>query len=161
VRFYEVLDRVDSSAPTAADSRIKSLADAFVNNFDEAMSDDFNTARAIAGLHELTTEINRTMDDNPAVTAEDQAALRSAVSLVAGVLGILEEDPKGFLEQIKRSGLGETGLSESEIEDLIAQRNAARKAKDFKRADEVRDMLKEKGIQLKDTPAGTIWEKIQ
>ncbi|HPV30435.1 MAG TPA: cysteine--tRNA ligase, partial [Desulfomonilia bacterium] len=64
-----------------------------------------------------------------------------------------------FLERIKRSGIDETGLSEQEIEDLIAQRNEARKAKDFKRADEIRDTLKSKGIQLKDTPGGTLWEK--
>ncbi|HNR52097.1 MAG TPA: cysteine--tRNA ligase, partial [Deltaproteobacteria bacterium] len=105
------------------------------------------------------TEVNRTLDSNPVIADEDRTALKAAVELVAEVLGILEEEPKRFLERIKRSGIDETGLSEQEIEDLIAQRNEARKAKDFKRADEIRDTLKSKGIQLKDTPGGTLWEK--
>ena len=159
VRFYEMLDRVWSASPAAGEPRLKPLADAFAKDFDEALSDDFNTARAIARLHELTTEVNRTLDSNPVVADEDRTALKAAVELVAEVLGILEEEPKRFLERIKRSGIDETGLSEQEIEDLIAQRNEARKAKDFKRADEIRDTLKSKGIQLKDTPGGTLWEK--
>jgi cysteinyl-tRNA synthetase len=82
------------------------------------------------------------------------------VALASEVLGFLEEEPREFLDRIKRSGLGETGLSENEIEDLIAERNAARKARDFGRADEIRDTLKARGIQLKDSPQGTSWERI-
>ncbi len=161
VRFYEMLHRVNTSAATAADARIKPLAEAFEQNFDEAMSDDFNTALAVAHIHELTTEINKALDENQAVSPQDKAALESVVSLVSDVLGILEENPGEFLDRVKRSGIDETGLTPPEIEALIAQRNAAREAKDFHRADEIRDTLKEKGIQLKDTPEGTLWEKLQ
>jgi cysteinyl-tRNA synthetase len=52
-----------------------------------------------------------------------------------------------------------TGLTEQEIIGFIDQRNLARKARDFKKSDEIRDLLKHKGIQLKDTPEGTVWEK--
>jgi cysteinyl-tRNA synthetase len=160
VRFYEMLDRVASATVPSATPRLVSLVQSFEKDFDEAMSDDFNTARAVARLHEFTTDVNRALDDSPGVSAEDKSAIKSAVSLVSEVLGILEEEPREFLDRIKRSGIGETGLSEKEIEDLIAERNAARKAKNFSRADEIRDMLKSRGIQLKDTPGGTTWEKI-
>lgn len=160
VRFYEMLDRVAGTTASSASPRLAPLAKSFEKDFDEAMSDDFNTARAVARLHELTTEVNRALDENPAVSAEDHAAMRSAVALASEVLGFLEEEPREFLDRIKRSGLGETGLSENEIEDLIAERNAARKARDFGRADEIRDTLKARGIQLKDSPQGTSWERI-
>jgi len=90
---------------------------------------------------------------------DDRRAMQGFVSLISDVLGILEDDPAVFLEQMKHSGVSATGLSETEITELIAERAAARKAKDFKRSDEIRDMLKAKGIQLKDTPSGTTWEK--
>lgn len=161
IRFYEMLDRVNSTAATAGESRIKPLAESFEQSFDEAMSDDFNTALAVAHIHELTTKINKALDQSPAVSHQDKAALKSVVSLISDVLGILEETPGEFLDRIKRSGIGETGLTTPEIEALIQERNAARKAKDFQRADEIRDTLKEKGIQLKDAPEGTLWEKLQ
>ncbi|HON38211.1 MAG: cysteine--tRNA ligase [Pseudomonadota bacterium] len=160
VRFYEMLDRVNSAPVKAGEPRIKPLVESFEKSFDEAMSDDFNTALAVARIHELTTEINKALDESPAVSPQDKAALESAVSLISDVLGILEENPREFLDRIKRSGIDETGLTASEIEALIEERNAARKAKDFRRADEIRDTLKAKGIQLKDTPEGTIWEKL-
>ena len=123
------------------------------------MCDDFNTAKAIAHLHDLTTQVNKVLDDNPVVSSEDKSSLGQSVADISGILGILEEDPATFLEKVKRSGISETGLTQAEIEDLIEQRNAARKARDFSKADEIRDTLKSKGIVLKDTPEGTAWEK--
>lgn len=124
------------------------------------MCDDFNTARAVAHLHDLTTEVNRVLDENPSVSPEDAQGLKSSIGIVSEVFGILEEDPGRFLEQVKRAGIGEIGIGKEEIEDLISQRVAARKAKDFKKADEIRNMLLSKGIQLKDSPEGTTWEKV-
>jgi cysteinyl-tRNA synthetase len=161
VRFYEVLDRISKSPDSGSEHRIQPLAEGFLRDFDEAMSDDFNTPRAIALLHDLTTMVNRALDLSPTVTAHDAAALKGAFGKVSEVLGILEEEPAVFLEKVKRSGISEMGLKASEIEDYIAQRAAARAAKDFKKADEIRNTLLSKGIQLKDTPEGTVWEKIQ
>jgi cysteinyl-tRNA synthetase len=79
---------------------------------------------------------------------------------VQDVFGILEEEPGKFLEHMKRAGIAEIGISKEEIEDLIAQRAAARKARDFTKADEIRSLLLSKGIALKDTPEGTTWEKV-
>lgn len=160
VRFYELIDRINRSTSQDAPSRFKQTAVAFLENFDAALSDDFNTAKAVAHLHDLTTEINRQLDSSPSLSLEDSQALKIAFTSVSEILGILEEEPSLFLEQIKRSGIGGTGLDEKDIQELITQRNAARKAKDFKRADEIRNTLLSKGIQLKDTPEGTFWEKI-
>ncbi|MGC9324609.1 MAG: cysteine--tRNA ligase [Desulfomonilia bacterium] len=160
VRFYEMMDRVQRSTTRGEQSRLVEIIDAFSRQFEEALSDDFNTAKALAELHELTTTVNRVLDDSPQISELDRVRFTESLKVVSDVLGILEEDPGEFLDAIKRSGISEMGLSEQEIEGLITERNAARKAKDFKRADEIRDMLKDKGIQLKDTPEGTLWEKI-
>jgi cysteinyl-tRNA synthetase len=124
------------------------------------MCDDFNTARAIACIHELTTAVNKTIDEYSDLSLSDRHSVSDAVRLVNDVLGILEEEPQAFLEKMKHSGLTEAGLTESDIEAFIRERNTARKNKDFRRGDEIRDMLKDKGIQLKDSPAGTTWEKL-
>jgi cysteinyl-tRNA synthetase len=159
VRFYEMLDRVGRSTVEGPEARLESFIDAFNKNFDEAMCDDFNTAKAIADLHDLTTEINRALDQSPQISKADKSGLQGVVDEVSDVLGILNEDAGGFLEAVKRGSVQVTGLSEKEIHELINDRNMARKVRDFKRADEIRDMLKGKGIILKDGPDGTIWEK--
>ncbi len=160
VRFYEMLDRVEKSPLRQGASPLGTVIKTFSENFDEAMCDDFNTAKVIAHLHDLTTEVNRILDNDPAVVSDDIPRLKAAMSEVSEILGILEQDPAPFLETIKRSGISDVGLSGDEIEGLIEQRNAARKARDFKKADEIRDMLKSRGIQLKDSSEGTTWEKV-
>jgi cysteinyl-tRNA synthetase len=159
IRFYEMLNRVRISPETSGEPRLTEIVQTFMSGFDEAMCDDFNTARAIACIHELTTAVNKTINENSDLTLSDKKSVASTVSLISDVLGILEEEPQTFLEMMKHSGLIEAGLTESDIEAFIKERNAARKNKDFKRADEIRDMLKDKDIQLKDSPAGTTWEK--
>ena len=160
IRFYEMLDRVAHTAADSRDSRLEGHISTFIAEFDEAMADDFNTAKAIASLHDLTTEINRALDQYPKVSKQDKAALADAIKEITEVFGILTEEPALFLESMKRGSVQITGLTEQEIERLINERNLARKTRDFKKADEIRDMLKNKGIQLKDSPEGTAWERI-
>ncbi|MCU0576690.1 MAG: cysteine--tRNA ligase [Desulfobacterota bacterium] len=160
VRFYEMVDRVNTATAAGGESRLEGHVGTFLEAVDESMADDFNTARAVASLHELTTEVNRALDNDPRISAGDRAQLLKAVDEIAEIFGILTEEPGGFLESMKRGGVKEMGLSGQEIQALIDERNRARKAKDFKRSDEIRDALRAKGIQLKDTPEGTLWEKI-
>lgn len=160
IRFYEMLDRVAHTAADSQDSRLEGHINTFIAELDEAMADDFNTAKAIASLHDLTTEINRALDQYPKVSKADTAALANAIKEITEVFGILTEEPALFLESMKRGSVQVTGLTEQEIWRLINERNLARKTRDFKKADEIRDMLKNKGIQLKDSPEGTVWEKI-
>jgi cysteinyl-tRNA synthetase len=114
------------------------------NNFVEAMDSDFNTAGAVAALFELSKAIN-TSRDNSATDAE----LKSAQDLfreLAGVLGLRLEEKKGSSEQ------------EAQVNALIDERNEARKQKQWKRSDEIRDQLKEMGVVIEDSKDGTTWK---
>ena len=126
--------------------------------FQEAMDDDFNTPAALAVLFDLSKEINRLKALDPDKAARLGATLRN----LGAVLGILQEDPESYFKDLGQSAESEsstTALGEEEIEKLIAQRNQARKNKDWARADEIRDQLKARGIVLEDTPQGTLWRR--
>ena len=128
-------------------------ADAYRERFDAAMNDDFNTPEAIAVLFELAREANRARGGE----AGEAAALAAAMKDLGGVLGLLQADPEDFL-QAAGAASGE-GPDAAEIENLIQQRLAARKAKNWAEADRIRDALKDKGVVLEDGAGGTTWRR--
>ncbi len=120
--------------------------DALPARFRAAMDDDFNTPEAMAVLFDLAAEVNKSRD--PA-----QAGLMKALG---GVLGLLQRDPEAFMQ----AGPGDAGEYPPEhIQTLIDERLAARKGKDFKRSDTIRDELKAAGIVLEDGARGTTWRR--
>ena len=123
--------------------------DSYVQAFKEAMNDDFNTPGALAVLFELAREINKAKGENP----EEANRLASRLKQLAGVLGLLEQDPEAFLQG------GADNDEVAEIEALIKQRNEARATKDWAKADEARDKLTQMGIVLEDSANGTTWRK--
>lgn len=127
----------------------KNVAKEYVNRFNEAMDDDFNTPLAFAVLFDLTREINRVREDDPQLAADLAAQLRQ----LADVLGILQQKPEEFL----KGGVAANDIKQ--IEDLISARNNARKNKNWQEADKVRDQLLAMGISLEDTAQGTLWRK--
>lgn len=124
---------------------------AYAGRFDEAMNDDFNTPVAISVLFDLVRELNKAKTTN---TEEAQILARELVEL-GGLLGLFQQDADYFL---KNSVVTE-GISEEEIESLIAKRKQARQDKDFALSDQIRDELLEKGITLLDSREGTSWTR--
>jgi cysteinyl-tRNA synthetase len=123
----------------------------YYERFHEAMDDDFNTADALAVLFDLARDINKIREQD----IKKAALLASELRHLSSILGLLQSDPEQFLQQLG----GETELSADEIDNMIAQRNAARADKDWAEADRIRDMLKEKGITLEDGAGGTTWRR--
>src|SRR5256714_2480546 len=116
--------------------------------FEAGMNDDLNTSSALAALHDLRRDVNIAIDAGE-FGADDRTAVLDFIERVNAVLGVLgaAED-----EQVDAQLV-------AEIDSLIDERNAARKNRDFKRADEIRHQLGERGILLEDTPQGTKWKR--
>ena len=135
--------------------------DMLENRFTDAMDDDFNTAHALGVVFETVRAANRFLADNKVL---DDAALRLLARLrdrftkIGGVLGLFGASPRAWLDGINSARAGRMDISPEEIERLIAERNEARKVRDFKRGDEIRDLLLAKGIQLLDSAHATTWK---
>ena len=129
---------------TEEEKLLKENADGFVKKFEEAMEDDFNTADALAALFELVKYVNSNVSESTS-KALDQFFLEQ-IRKLTDICGIVPERAEELLEK--------------DIEDLIQQRQDARKAKDFTRADEIRQELLAKGIELNDTREGVQWKRI-
>jgi cysteinyl-tRNA synthetase len=131
----------------------------FHEQFVAAMDDDLNTARALGVVFDEIREVNRLLDAGGDETAlrEHQANLRR----IGGVLGVLRHPARAYVEEAKTRGVGAAGLDVADIERLIQERAAARKAKDFKRGDAIRDELLARGVVLKDGAGDTTWSVVQ
>ena len=129
------------------------------NSFREAMDDDFNTARGIGIVFDAVRNLNRLLDENLVPASEPELRSAKADLLKIGdILGILQEAPKKYFEKKKSRGLEKSAVDPETIDKLIAERLAARKSKNWARADEIRDFLAGHNIVLEDRPEGTVWK---
>ncbi len=143
------------------------VAEEWRTRFARAMDDDFNTPEALAVLFDLAREINRLRTEDEASAARLSITLRH----LGEVVGLLQNNPEGFFQgvliDVPSAVISVTApapeitiaLSKERIEALIAERTAARKAKNWAEADRIRVLLQEAGIVLEDTPKGTLWRR--
>ena len=129
---------------TQDEEKLLEQAEEFTRKFQEAMEDDFNTADAIAAIFELVKFSNTQAKENSTRLFAER--LYDVLQTLTEILGFSLEVKEEILDQ--------------EIEDLIAQRQEARKEKNFQKADQIRDTLLEKGILLEDTREGVKWKRV-
>ncbi|WP_392537409.1 cysteine--tRNA ligase [Legionella sp. 227] len=137
-RLYQTIKDSHSIADGQLDNH-------WINEFNQAMNDDFNTPVALSVLFQLSHEVNKSRSPNLAITLKH----------LAGVMGLLQEDPESFLQ----SGFAEE--DKTEIEQLIAERLQARADRNWGRADQIRADLLSRGIELEDGPNGTTWRRME
>ena len=143
-RLYTCRDNIDFALKNAADGgEAPAFLEEHKQKFITAMEDDLNTADALAAVFSLVREINTAIQGGAG-----KAALEAFANVFDELTGVL-----GLVYNRKTDNL------DSEIEELIEKRTQARKAKDFKTADQIRDQLKEMGIILEDTPQGVKWTR--
>ena len=138
-----VRDHAAAQEMTPEEAKILEQTGQFVEKFEEAMDDDFNTADAIAAVFELVRFCNQHVDGASYELAEQ---LHGCLQKLCEVLGLLIERDEELLDDA--------------VERLIEERQQARKAKDFAKADAIRDQLLEQGIALKDTREGVQWTRV-
>lgn len=158
-RLYYTLERVLEleTANQGVEPQQYKETDEHEKLFFEAMDDDFNAALALSHVFELSKLINKLLDKNDKRNIPFIIYTKHVMLHLANILGMLSDDFKGFEAKEKSRHLERMGLTAHEIENMIQERVAARKNKDFKKADEFRDTLLKKGILLLDTPKGTEW----
>ena len=139
-RLYRVLNKVKDIESS------KELLNGPPSKVLEALCDDLNTSKALAELNEIAGKLSTCSSD-------EASDLKAQLQASANVLGILQQSPEEWL------GIGQTGddIDKNKVESLIKEREEARLSKNFERADQIRSELSDMGIEIEDTPKGTIW----
>ena len=128
-----------------------SLEGPYLDRFNSAMDDDFNTREAISVLFEMAREVNRLKRD----TDPQAAVLASQMRGLGNILGLLELNPQAYL----KGEAGEGDLADANVEALVVQRQQAKLDRNFALSDQIRDQLKVAGIVLEDSKEGTVWKR--
>jgi len=125
-----------------------------------AMDDDFNSARGISILFETVRNINRFLDQNK-LSDETIKTIKSDhydILRIGNVLGLLMEQPKVYFEKKQTRVLEKKSIDPDVIDKMVKERNEARKAKNWEKADEIRNQLADMNIILEDRAEGTVWK---
>ncbi len=134
----------DFAGKAGSHNRVEEIVSRTRDKFEAAMNNDLNTAEALASLFDMRRDVNTAMDEGE-FGSEDRESALELIARLDLVFGILGEEKQDMLDP--------------EIEALIEERNQSRRSRNFRRADEIRDDLAERGIILEDTPQGTKWKR--
>ena len=154
--FYQILDLIDKKDYSNTDNDLtdKYIKD-LIKNFEEGMDNNFNSSVVIANLHEIFSFLGIELNQK---TKFNLLKIKEKIIELYNILGIFTEEPKKFIRSIKDKYLEKNNITEQYILDIIAKRNESKLNKDYAAADEFRNQLLEKGIEIKDTRDGTIWD---
>ena len=167
-KFYSFLleaERIKNEKPISSSSE---LIDPFSKQireskeeWEKAMDDDFNSAKAIGHLFSLLRACNHFIHEEGYKYEDGQKLLGEAADLIkkfGEVFGIFSEKPEHFIKKLKIKKEKSRSIDPAIIEDLIKKRAVYREKKEWEKADEIRNKLLEMGIQIMDTPKGTTWK---
>jgi cysteinyl-tRNA synthetase len=161
--FYRSLERIDAFVGALKEAPSPPPAE-FLARFDEALDDDFNTAAIVGHMYDAFVLANKLLDDPKALPKPERAATLTALGRdlreAGRTLGILQRPPGEFLLARRARLCKRRGIDAAEVEARIAERAAARAAKDFARADQIRGELRARGVELMDTSSGTGWRVV-
>ncbi len=147
------LDKIYRLKKRVYGSKVSVVNKEFKKDLLKALSDDLNISKALSIIDEMISSSNEKLDMEPKNKSLKQE-ISANIDYLETILGIGYKNPYEYFQ------LGITQEKKSEIQNLIEQRNLAKKEKNYKRADEIREQLTNIKIQLMDTPNGTVWEKI-
>ncbi len=162
-RIYALLQRIEREiGPAEEATEGGDLSGGYWQQFCEAMNDDFNTARALAVVFDTVRHTNRHLDkkegvaDGPASELLENA--RHEIHKMGKVLGLLNHSPEDYFSEKITAHMQEQAIDSATVEGMLEEREAARRDKDWKKADEIRDRLAALHVVIEDRPAGTIWK---
>jgi cysteinyl-tRNA synthetase len=162
--FYETLQKLAErlAGKTREAGPVHGDPPGLLRQFDEVASDDFNFAGSLGVLSNVFAEINALTDKPPvkdkALVLRTLFALDDVVKKIGAALGLFEEEPTQWLLKLRDRRVKAKGIDPAAVEAKIAGRQAARGAKDFAKADALRNELKAQGVELMDGPQGTRWK---
>ncbi len=171
-RFYSTLKRMDElegeglilqEGQRSLEEEVREAVEgvkAFPERFQEAMDDDFNTALALGHFHDLARNLNALMGDKGSghsFPADLLASARDNFRRFGNILGLFQSSPEGYFEEQRRRELTRLPIDKDQINRMIRERHEARRQRDWKRADEIRESLASMDISVEDGPNGTTW----
>lgn len=151
--FYDLFNRLKETSKTegSVNDKLATTIERTRSAFEQAMDDDFNTPAAVAELQGFRSAVNKLLETGLSTKAREKA--RQLFRFLGSVTGLFQLEKWRF--NVDLSDIGVIGLDEKEIEEKVKERNEARKQKDFKKADEIRQFLASHGIVIEDKPDGT------
>ena len=165
-KIYALLLRVDNKMGVESTQDIESGD--FWQQFCEAMDDDFNSARGIGIIFDMVRKVNRMLDKydekidfGRLFSYPEKQHIQSSLADIrraGNILGILLETPADYFDKKQKQVLEQKSVDPTMIEKMVEERNAARKAKDWKKADQIRNQLADMDVILEDRPEGTVWK---
>ena len=165
--FYNTINQMEEfirayNGDASGEKVLDDISSTIKDDFIKAMDDDFNTSSAIANLHIIFKYVNNLLKSankaNRNIVANTLASILANLKEAYGVLGLFEQNPVNFINEMKDKYLKKINMDTKFIEEEIAKRAQAKKNKDYETADKIRNELENNGIILNDTTNGTIWD---